>query len=274
MFSLAVICVCVGAALTMFFRVREVSVTGNQRYSVEDVLEAANVETGDNLFLLNKYAMAARIGERLPYVEAIRIHKHLPDTLSIELEECGRPLALAQDGAVWLVSASGKLVDCLEGSDTSGYGVISGCKLLFPAIGKPLSLVERSAPAEDPAPSGGASTDESVEQDASGDGSSTDSESPVGSARVDYQRNLLALLAALGEERMMEQVDAVRLDDPAILRVEYAGRFTVELPYGADFRQKFQALAAYLKSDEIQDNMTGIFDMTKADKNYFRTGER
>ena len=45
----------------IFFRVNTMVVTGNSRYTQEEVLAAAGVEKGDNLFTLNKYQIADRI---------------------------------------------------------------------------------------------------------------------------------------------------------------------------------------------------------------------
>ena len=92
------------AALTLFFRVETMEITGLERYSAEEVSDASGVQTGDNLYLLNKYDVVSRIQEALPYVEQIRINRRLPDTLVIEVTECAEPLAIVQDGSAWLVS--------------------------------------------------------------------------------------------------------------------------------------------------------------------------
>ena len=39
----------------IFFRVNTMVVTGNSRYTQEEIIAAAGVEPGDNLFTLNKY---------------------------------------------------------------------------------------------------------------------------------------------------------------------------------------------------------------------------
>jgi len=47
--------------------------------------------------------------------------------------------------------------------------------------------------------------------------------------------------------------------------MDYAGRFTVELPYEADYGYKLRFLQEVLAQEEIQDNMTGTFVMTRDD---------
>ena len=79
--SVLVICAAVVMALTLFFRVDTIEVTGTERYTEKDVIEASGIQLGDNLFLLNKYEAARSIAEQLPYIdiEDIRIRRELPD---------------------------------------------------------------------------------------------------------------------------------------------------------------------------------------------------
>ena len=71
------------AALTLFFKVQSIAVSGNERYSQEEVVAASGIRVEDNLFLLNKYSAAQAIFETLPYVEEATIKRSLPDTIVI-----------------------------------------------------------------------------------------------------------------------------------------------------------------------------------------------
>ena len=124
--SVLVICAAVVMALTLFFRVDTIEVTGTERYTEKDVIEASGIQLGDNLFLLNKYEAARSIAEQLPYIdiEDIRIRRELPDTLLIDVAECGTPLAVIQDGSAWLLSPKGKIVEQLPASQAGDYAVI------------------------------------------------------------------------------------------------------------------------------------------------------
>ena len=103
--SMLVICAAIIVALTLFFRVDTVKISGQQRYTDEQVREASGIQVGDNLILLNKYDVAGNIVEALPYIEDTRINRKLPSTLIIQVSECGKPLAVVQDGYAWLVSS-------------------------------------------------------------------------------------------------------------------------------------------------------------------------
>ena len=237
MLSMLVICGAIIAALTLFFRVDTVEVTGQQRYTAEDIRTAAGVEAGDNLFLFNKYDMAGRIIAQLPYVEEIRINRKLPDTLVIQVRECAKPLAVVQGESAWLVSTRGKIVEQTEAAAAGEYGVISGCELLTPSVGTRIALA----------------TEYTAQQE-----------------------SLFSLLGALENAGMLEKVDGIRLDDLSTLYLDYDGRFTVKLPYGADYDFKLMALKTYLEdTGVIQDNMSGTFDMqADEDRTYFKPNVR
>ena len=62
--AFVLICGAIGLALAMFFKIEDIEISGNSRYSKEQIVAAAEVKPGDNLFLLNKYDAAARITMR------------------------------------------------------------------------------------------------------------------------------------------------------------------------------------------------------------------
>lgn len=221
--STLVICGVIVAALTLFFRVDTIVVTGEEKYTAEEIIAATGVERGDNLFLLNKRDVDSSIKKALPYVEDTRINKKLPDVLLVEIvKECRTPLAVVQDGSAWLVSARGMIVEQLPAAEASACGVIDGCKLLSPSVGTPIALATEYS---------------------------------------SQQSDLLALLTALDEAGMLDQVDSIHLDDLSILSMDYAGRFRVEMPYHADYALKVKALRQTLEHELVQDNMTGTIDL-------------
>ena len=207
----------------VFFRVNTVVVSGNSRYAEAEVIQSSGVEQGDNLFALNKYQISRQIYTQLPYVDEVSIHRKLPDTLLIQVRECSMPLAVVQEGSAWLVSPSGKIVDQQDAAAAAEYAQIDGCELLAPSVGTRLALATEY---------------------------------------TTQQSSLLSLLAALENRQELEHVDAIHLGDPTMLTMDYDGRFTIQLSYGADYDRKLRMLRQILdESGAIQDNMTGTFDM-------------
>ena len=72
-------------------------------------------------------------------------------------------------------------------------------------------------------------------------------------------------VAALEEADMLSGVDGIRLDNLSAIRMDYIERFTVKMPYGADYAMKLKILREALAQDVVQDNMTGTFDMMRED---------
>jgi cell division protein FtsQ len=68
-----------------------------------------------------------------------------------------------------------------------------------------------------------------------------------------------------GEGGSLDQVDAIHLEDLAVLRMDYAGRFVVELPYGADYDYKLRFLTVSLEETSIQNNQGGTIQLTGDD---------
>ena len=223
------------AALIMFFRVKIVKIEGAHRYSDAEILSVANISEGKNMFLFNKYTMEERLLKELTYLEDVHISRDFPDTLIIALKECVIPLAVAQDGACWLISSEGKIVDRLDAAAAEQYAQITGAPILSPSVGTQIALPSEYAV---------------------------------------QQRSLIRLLRALDAAQMLDDVDGVRLDKHDCLLMDYGGRFTVKFPLDADYAFKLHALDVYIAGEKIQDNMTGTFDLTRDDRNYFQPNVR
>ena len=234
--SVLVICAAILTAMTLFFRVDNIVVTGQKRYTAEEIQAASGVKSGANMYLLNKYDIVRSITRELPYIEDIRVNRKLPDTLLIEVHESGRPFALVQDGSAWLISAGGKIVDQLPEREAGQYGRISGCQLLAPSVGTTLALATEYA---------------------------------------SQQSSLLDLLNALENAGLTENVDGIRLDELSYLKMDYIGRFTVRIAYGADYEWELKKLTLTLADEKIQSNMTGTIDLRlKSEEVFIIPGER
>ena len=72
---------------TVFFQVESIEVSGNQRYTQEEIIQATGIQMGDNLFHLNKYAIYDQVGQSLPYIETIQIRRGLPNTIRVNITE-------------------------------------------------------------------------------------------------------------------------------------------------------------------------------------------
>ncbi len=126
-----------GAALyfgaTVFFQVETVAVSGNSRYTQEQIVQAAGIQTGDNLFRMNKNRMIQDVLQKLPYIETLTIRRSYPNAVIIQVQEWAaaarveRPDARPDyvDGTAelagddWLISVGGKLLERGGGDGTA-----------------------------------------------------------------------------------------------------------------------------------------------------------
>ena len=200
-------------AVTLFFKTERILVEGNQRYSQQEVIEAAGLQLGSNLYLMNKYDHAQAIFQNLPYVESASINRRLPDTLVIEVKECSAAASVPAEGGAWLMSINGKLLE-ETASLPEGCAKVTGCTLVAPEV---------SGEAEFDADSAYKMT------------------------------ALCSLLHAAEEKRMRGNIETVDLGDDTCLQFTYAGRFAVKLPWTTDFAYKLESLATvvdYLEANE------------------------
>ena len=214
------------AALTLFFKVENITVTGAGRYSAEEIIAASGVETGDNLILLDRYRVARRIYTSLPYITDVRPKQEFPNTLNIEVTETRALAAIQGGGAYWLISGDGKILEAADGPSASEYLQITGVEAKEPAVSEALALPE--------------------------------------GAPVSAQR-LAELLAVLDEQGVLERTDSVDCGDPRVLVLQYDGRFRVEMFYDADFAFKIASLVKIV-DEKLEPNETGTLLMTMEDE--------
>jgi cell division protein FtsQ len=226
---------------TVFFRVEVIAVSGNNRYTQEEIVEASGIQMGDNLYQLNKNKLSHQILQQLPYTKTVVIRRSLPNTITIlvtewdavaqvlpgtqvpETEEGETPAQIATEP--WLISVGGKLLE--PASSDSTAMTISGVTPLLPQAGGKLALV---------------------------DGEET---------------QLSALLDLLSELETLEQLDrvsSIELGDTQI-KLRYLNRFDVKLPINGDFHYQLRVLEESVKkiNAEHGEQATGTLDLTQKD---------
>ena len=225
--TLVVVCAAAVLALTLFFKVESVEVTGNSRYSAQEIQDACGVSLGDNLYLLSKPDMVQRLHQRLPYIDEVRITRSLPNTLRVQVTEFTTVYAMEQEGTVWLLTSGGKIVE--TAAERGDVPLIDGCELLAPSLGGDVSFALELQ---------------------------------------NRQESLFALLTALESAELTEGVRAIHLGDPTVLTMDYTERFTVEMPYGADYPRLLRYLTLVI--EELETNLTGVIDLTRDGEPHFR----
>ena len=139
--------------LSIFFKVKTVTVVGNNKYSAWDIREASGIQDGENLLTISEARITSSIREKLPYVDTVRVGINLPDTVKIQIEELDVVYAIESDnGSWWLMRADGGIVEETNSTDAKAYTQVLGVKITEPEIGQQAKAFQPAA--EETAPDG------------------------------------------------------------------------------------------------------------------------
>lgn len=122
--------------MSISFEISKIEVSGNGLYSDEEVISASGIQTGDNLFFINRIAAGSRVVVKLPYVDAVAITRTLPNKVTIVVQESNAMGYVEAFGDYWTISQSGKYLAKIEPGETAGIARISGLTLKDPVVGE------------------------------------------------------------------------------------------------------------------------------------------
>lgn len=136
MFSVIAIVLALVMGISVFFKVKTITVSGAETYSPWAVREASGIQEGDQLLGFSVARASAQILTELSYVEKVRIGIKLPDTVNIYIEELDVAYAIkSQDGIWWLMTSEGRIVEQANAAIAEGYTKVLGVTLDAPVVG-------------------------------------------------------------------------------------------------------------------------------------------
>lgn len=111
-FMVAAVLVAVGVTLTRtsLFGARTINVHGAAHLTRSDILRLAGIESGTNVFTLDAGAAERRL-ERDPWIAGATVTKHLPSTVSVDIQERVAVAVVEAGGILRLVAGDGVLLD-------------------------------------------------------------------------------------------------------------------------------------------------------------------
>ena len=111
--------------MSVFFRVEDIQVVGNQHYTAEEIIRAVDIEEGDNLFFFDRFAAVGRAFSKLPYIEAVTVERSLPNKVVITVEETTALAYLPLGEEKWTLDHNCKVLGkAAEGEEESLLPVI------------------------------------------------------------------------------------------------------------------------------------------------------
>ncbi len=97
--------------LFLFFNINKITVSGDDVYSDSDIIASSEVKIGDNLIFVSSKKINSTLTEKLPYVGAVKIKRHLPASLEIIVTKTEAEYAVMTGGAYALLDGNGKVLE-------------------------------------------------------------------------------------------------------------------------------------------------------------------
>ena len=198
--TFVVIVLAVILAMSVFFKVSKITVTGNSAYTEQQIIDASGIEKGDNLFFINRFSAVSRIFAKLPYIQKATVTRGLPNRVTIAVTESQAVACIQLENDSWTIDSAGKILGEAEGTDAASLIRVDGIKLYHPTVGET------------------ASTE-------AGD-----------SAKVTYLADILQQIQSRSLQDYVTAIDMSTISNPSF---DYLGRFTVKLGSDENIDYKF-----------------------------------
>ena len=231
-------------AMTIFFKVRSITLTGETRYSAQEVAEASGLKEGDNLILFNKFRAIGSVFDACPYLHTVQMRRRLPDTVEIIVTECV-PAGVIEDQFTsvpdpknkdktiriggtgkWLIDIEGKLLEQVH-EVPEGLCYLRGLTLKEPKIGKYANFSDE-----------------------------------------DLQKPVFLLLNTAKDNDILPDIGEIDFSEPYNIRFTYTDRFTVAIGSTEELEKKIRYLRL-ITEEKLGANVTGLIDVSDTQKARF-----
>lgn len=231
--------------MSIFFKTRQVLVSGAEKYSAWEVKEASGIQDNDSLLSLSEAKISVRIRQALPYVGDVRVGIKLPDTVIISVTELEVVYAIEDNaGAWWLMDATGRIVDTTNVATAKTYTRITGVQISDAVIGEQAIAAKVELPTEE------------TTETTTGEPVPPAVEIPTG----EMLAAAIKITTALEKCGVMGTIATIDVTDLEKLTVWYKNRFEINLGSTERLEYKVSALKSTInKMDEYQ---TGYLDVS------------
>ena len=225
--------------MAIFFKVKNVTVSGADKYTAWEIREASGILDGENLLTISEPRISGRIKTLLPYVDKVRVGIKLPDTVNIEIVELDVVYAVeGLSGEWWLMDANGKIVEKTDSSTAKGYTRILGVQLESPAVGN-------QAIAAEPEP---AATDE------------TTPTVPVTVRASERLNTVLTILQYLEDYGVIGHAASLDVSNMSHIELWYGSSYQVNLGDSTQLGRKIESMKAAI--DQEKNFHSGMLDIS------------
>ena len=129
-----------GTAFTMIspiFNVKDIQVFNNNQVSAETIISLSGLKTEENIFRFSTSKVANNIKENA-YIENVEIHRKIPNTIQIEIEErehsysvdfLGKYAYINKQGYILEIAEDSKQKTIIQGIETPEEQIVAGNRL-------------------------------------------------------------------------------------------------------------------------------------------------
>ena len=96
--------------MSIFFRVKTIEVVGNSHYTKAEIINAIDIEEGDNLFFFDRFSAITRVFAKLPYVSEVSVERALPDRVTIVVTESTAVAYIEMGSELWTLDENCKVL--------------------------------------------------------------------------------------------------------------------------------------------------------------------
>lgn len=121
--------------ISAFFKINEITVVGNVRYSGEEIIAVAGVSEGDNLIFFDRGNVALRICAEMPYIAKVRLNRKPPDRLVIEITESIPVAYVEAEGKYLVIDKDTRILEETTATGASGYMKVIGITAVDGKVG-------------------------------------------------------------------------------------------------------------------------------------------
>ncbi|MDR2817418.1 MAG: FtsQ-type POTRA domain-containing protein [Oscillospiraceae bacterium] len=128
--------VCVYFSLGIFFNVKNILLSGESRYSREQILKASKIRKGENIFFVNLNRVRENIEKGLLYVGNVDVKLEFPVSVLIVVNDA-KPMCALKDEKGYVILSDGlKILGQNVLTIDESLDIIKGVKLATPILGE------------------------------------------------------------------------------------------------------------------------------------------
>lgn len=231
--------------LAMFFRTKEIVVTGNDRYSDQELISASGIQLEQNIFSVDRSRTAQQILDAFSYLEKVEVIPVLPTTMEIRVVESVPRLRVVNSSTSYsLLSTSGRIIEQCVGLAEEDLPLVLGTNFAWFDQG---AYPERLPP------------------EVTNTRSKNHREATAAETEAVRVMQTLAYVVQAGEAAGVEP-DYIDVSDQLSAGVLWEGRVLIRLGTELDLEHKLLFARTVVK-EELPEDFTGVVDVSTLSRN-------